>query len=66
MDRNTLKPASIVDRMLVTVSPRRVSNWLTGLRSPNINELDHLLRALPDLDARTLIASMASRWRDKH
>jgi len=66
MERNTLRPASIVDRMRIDVTARRVSNWLTGLRSPNVNELDHMLRALPDEDARGLIASMAKRWRSKH
>ena len=66
MERNRLKPAGIVERMRIAVSPRRVSNWLTGLRSPNVNELDHMLKALPDEDARALVAAMAQRWRDKH
>ncbi len=66
MERNRLKPAAIVERMRIAVSARRVSNWLTGLRSPNVSELDHMLRAVPDEDARALVAAMAQRWRDKH
>lgn len=66
MKPNTLKPAQIADRMRIAVTPRRLSNWLTGLRSPNVVEMASLLEALPDEDARALIDDMAARYRAKH
>jgi hypothetical protein len=65
MKRNTIKPAALADAMRLKVTARRVSNWLTGARSPNVYELHEMLKALPDVDARTLIADMAGRYQAK-
>jgi len=63
--RNTIKPSDISERMRSKVTPRRVSNWLTGERSPNVEQLAELLSVLPDVDARTLITELAARYRSK-
>ena len=65
MKRNTLKPAAVAAGMRIKVSARRVSNWLTGVRSPSVCELHELLRAVPEADARVLIGDMAARYRAK-
>jgi transcriptional regulator with XRE-family HTH domain len=51
--------------MRIKVTARRVSNWLTGERSPNVAQLAELLRVLPDVDARGLITDLAARYRSK-
>ena len=58
------KPAQIAARIGVT--PRRVSNWVSGQRSPNVAEVAALRAALPEVDARAFIAELAARWRAKH
>ena len=63
--RNTIKPAEVASNMRIKVTPRRVSNWLTGERSPNVEQLAELLRVLPDVDARGLITDLAARYRAK-
>lgn len=65
MKRNTIKPAELAEKMALKVSPRRVSNWLTGLRSPNVYELHSMLQAMPDIDARQLVADIAARYKAK-
>lgn len=66
MKRNTIKPAALADSMRLKVTARRVSNWLTGARSPNVCELHEMLKAMPDADARGLVADMAARYQAKH
>ena len=63
--RNMIKPSEVAASMRIKVTPRRVSNWLTGERSPNVAQLAELLRVLPDLDARGLIADLAARYSSK-
>ena len=64
--RNMFKPSEVAERMRIKVTPRRVSNWLTGERSPNVAQLAEMLKALPDVDARSLVADLAARYRAKH
>jgi len=63
--RNTIKPSEVAASMRIKVTARRVSNWLTGERSPNVEQLAELLRVLPDVDARGLITDLAARYKSK-
>jgi hypothetical protein len=55
------KPAE-VNRRCPFLSARNVTLWFNGYRRPTPNNMDRILVAFPEMDARWFVHELATKW----